>query len=312
MNQRNWLTRLRVGLGRSSKTLSEGIAGIFQSRQIDPKTLEELEDLLITADLGPQVATNLTHSLGNVGASNTTTPLSIKEQLAQNIGKILQPLAQPIELISTNKPTVLLFIGVNGTGKTTTVGKLAAQLSQGGNKIGIVAADTFRAAATEQLQRWGDRAGCPVFTGTQDSDPSSLVYSATQSAQDKGFDGLLIDTAGRLHTKHNLMQELIKMTRALNKLNPSYPHGIIQVLDATTGQNALSQVASFKEAVPISGLIVTKLDGSAKGGVIIALADRFGLPIHAVGVGEDIDDLQAFVAEKFSEELLGLNNEVSE
>ncbi|MEE2694580.1 MAG: signal recognition particle-docking protein FtsY [Pseudomonadota bacterium] len=312
MNQRNWLTRLRVGLGRSSKTLNEGIAGIFQSRQIDPKTLEELEDLLITADLGPQVATTLSHSLGNVSSSNTTTTLSIKRQLAQNIGEILQPLAQPIELMSAGKPTLLLFVGVNGTGKTTTVGKLAAQLSQDGTKIGIVAADTFRAAATEQLQRWGERAGCPVFAGTQGSDPSSLVYSATQSAEANGFDGLLIDTAGRLHTKHNLMEELIKMTRVLKKLNPSYPHGVIQVLDATTGQNALSQVASFKEAVPVSGLIVTKLDGSAKGGVIIALADRFGIPIHAVGVGEDIDDLQTFVAEKFTQELLGLNTEVLE
>ena len=303
MNQQNWLTRLRVGLGRSSKTLSEGIAGIFQSRQIDPKTLEELEDLLITADLGPQVATTLTRNLGNVGTSNTPTPLSIKEQLAQTIRAILEPLAQPMELIPACKPTVLLFVGVNGTGKTTTVGKLAAQLSQGGNKIGIVAADTFRAAATEQLQRWGERAGCPVFTGTQDSDPSSLVYSATQSAQNNSFDGLLIDTAGRLHTKHNLMQELIKMTRVLNKLNPSYPHGIIQVLDATTGQNALSQVASFKEAVPISGLIVTKLDGTAKGGVTIPIRQQFDLPVKYIGVGEQPEDLTVFNPDEFVDAL---------
>ena len=308
MNQQSWLTRLRAGLGRSSKSLGDGIAGIFHSNQIDPQTLEELEDLLITADLGPRAASALRNALEHAKMSGTADPLSIKQQLAENIEKILQPLAKPIQLKSTNKPTILIFVGVNGTGKTTTVGKLAQLLSHDGSKVGIVAADTFRAAATQQLQRWGERAECRVFTGNHGSDPSSLVYSATQTAQDNGFNGLLIDTAGRLHTKHNLMQELSKMTRVLKKLNPSYPHAIIQVLDATTGQNALNQVASFRETVPVSGLIVTKLDGSAKGGVVIALADRFGLPIHAVGVGEGIDDLQTFEAEKFSQELLGLNN----
>ena len=311
MNKPNWLSRLRTGLQKSSKNLSDGIAGIFHGRKINSDTLEELEDLLIMSDLGPQTASKLTSLLKKSKLPEGANPLTIKTQLVQNLTDILEPLALPLELNSSNKPTVLIFVGVNGTGKTTTIGKLAQSLSQNGKKIGIVAADTFRAAATEQLQEWGKRSDCLVLTGEEGSDPSGLVYSATQTAQENDLDGLLIDTAGRLHTKSNLMEELTKIYRVLQKIHPDYPHGIIQVLDATTGQNALNQVSSFREAVPVSGLIVTKLDGSAKGGVVIALADRFRLPIHAVGVGEKIDDLQNFVAEKFSQELLAINNEVS-
>ena len=311
MTKQNWLSRLRTGLQKSSRNLSDGIVGIFQGGKINSDTLEELEDLLIMGDLGPQTASKLTSLLEKSEISASASPLTIKTQLVQNLTDILKPLALPLGLNSPHKPTVLVFVGVNGTGKTTTVGKLAHRLRQNGDKIGIVAADTFRAAATEQLQEWGKRSGCIVLAGEEGSDPSGLVYSAAQTAQENGLDGLLIDTAGRLHTKNNLMEELAKICRVLEKFNPQYPHGIIQVLDATTGQNALNQVASFREVVPISGLIVTKLDGSAKGGVVIALADRFGLPIHAVGIGEGIDDLQNFVAEKFSQELLGLNNEGS-
>ena len=309
MNKENWLTRVRAGLQKSSKNLSEGIAGIFQGQQIDVATLEELEELLIMADLGPQTASKLTIAIEGAGSSGATSPLAIKTQLARNITQILTPLALPIQLNPLNKPTIFVFIGVNGTGKTTTIGKLAQQLSQNSAKVGIVAADTFRAAATEQLQQWGERAGCFVFAGTEGSDPSGLVYNAAETAHKKGFDGLLIDTAGRLHTKNNLMEELAKISRVLEKLNPEYPHGIVQVLDATTGQNTLSQVASFKKTIDVSGLIVTKLDGSARGGVVVALADQFGLPIHAVGLGEDIDDLQPFSARKFAQGLLGLSNE---
>lgn len=309
MNKRHWLSRLGAGLQKSSKTLSDGIAGIFQGAQINSSTLEELEDLLIMADIGPHTASKLTSLLEQSEISAGATPLTIKNQLVQNLTDILTPLALPLEFNSPNKPMVFVFVGVNGTGKTTTVGKLAQQLSRNGSKIGIVAADTFRAAATEQLQEWGKRSECIVLAGKEGGDPSGLVYSAAQTAVDNGLDGLLIDTAGRLHTKQNLMEELTKICRVLEKFNPQYPHGIIQVLDATTGQNAVRQVESFKKSVNVSGLIVTKLDGSARGGVVVALADQFGLPIHAVGVGEGMDDLQPFSAEKFSQGLLGLGNE---
>jgi fused signal recognition particle receptor len=308
MTKENWFIRIRAGLQKSSKNLSEGITGIFQGRQIDINTLEELEDLLIMADLGPQTASKLRLALETSRSSGANSLLTIKTQLARHITEILTPLALPIQLNPSHKPTIFVFVGVNGTGKTTTIGKLAQQLSQNGDKVGIVAADTFRAAATQQLQQWGERAGCPVLAGKEGSDPSGLVYSATETARKNGLDGLLIDTAGRLHTKNNLMEELAKISRVLEKLNPQFPHGIVQVLDATTGQNALNQVESFKKTINISGLIVTKLDGSARGGVVVALADRFGLPIHAVGLGEDIDDLQPFSAEKFAQGLLGLSN----
>ena len=309
MSKENWIIRVRAGLQKSSKNLSEGIAGIFQGKQIDVDTLEELEELLIMADLGPQTASKLTIAIEGSRSSRANSSLAIKTQLVRNITQILAPLALPIQLNPLHKPTIFVFVGVNGTGKTTTIGKLAQQLGQNGQRVGIVAADTFRAAATEQLQQWGERAGCFVFAGKEGSDPSGLVYSAAESAHNKGLDGLLIDTAGRLHTKNNLMEELAKIARVLEKLNPEYPHGIVQVLDATTGQNTLSQVASFKKTINVSGLIVTKLDGSARGGGVVALADQFGLPIHAVGVGEDIDDLQPFSAQKFAQGLLGLSNE---
>jgi len=311
MNKENWLARVRSGLQKSSKHLSEGIAGIFQGKQVDVDTLEELEELLIMADLGPHAASKLTTAIDGARSSAANSPLAIKTQLVHNITQILTPLALPIQLNPLHKPTIFVFVGVNGTGKTTTIGKLAQQLTQNGAKVGIVAADTFRAAATEQIQQWGKRAGCFVFTGKEGSDPSGLVYNSAETAHKKGLDGLLIDTAGRLHTKSNLMEELAKISRVLEKLNPEYPHGIVQVLDATTGQNALSQVASFKKTINVSGLIVTKLDGSAHGGVVVALADQFGLPIHAVGLGEDIDDLEPFSARNFANGLVGLSNEAS-
>ncbi len=309
-HQGNWLDRLKSGLEKSSTRLGNGITDIFSLGRLDKEALEDLQDLLITADLGPTLATNLSASLTGTRFERNITSEAVRRILAEQIAGILKPFSHPITLNPAHQPHIILFVGVNGTGKTTTVGKLAKQLIGQANKIGIVAGDTFRAAAIQQIQHWGVRAGCKVIAARAGADPSGLVYDAAKQAHIDGLDGLLIDTAGRLHNMVNLMAELGKISDALRKVDGTAPHDVVQVLDATTGQNALSQVEAFQNVVGVTGLVVTKLDGSARGGVVVALAERFGLPIHAIGVGEDINDLQAFKANEFAHGLMNLTEGV--
>lgn len=306
----NWLYRLKSGLEKSSARLGNGITDIFSLGRLDKGALEDLEDLLIAADLGPTLATSLSASLTNIKFERNVSSEAVRRILAKQIAGVLKPFSTPITLNPRHQPHIILFVGVNGTGKTTTVGKLAKQLSDQGNKIGIVAGDTFRAAAIQQIQHWGARAECKVISAQAGADPSGLVYDAVKQAHIDGLDGLLIDTAGRLHNMVNLMAELGKISDALHKIHDTAPHDVVLVLDATTGQNALSQVEAFQSVVGVTGLVVTKLDGSARGGVVVALAERFGLPIHAIGVGEDINDLQTFKANEFAHGLMNLTEEV--
>lgn len=305
MSESNWFQRLREGLSKTSTKLSDGITGIFTKRKLDDAMLEELEDLLIEADMGAPLAASLVADFGKQRFGKEIAPEEVKHALAEQIAAILTPVAQPLD-VSNHKPQVILVVGVNGNGKTTTIGKMAKLLQSGGWSLMLCAADTFRAAAVEQLQIWGGRVGCPVITGESEADPASVAFRAYEEAKRQGVDVLLVDTAGRLHNKNNLMQELQKIIRVIQKIDANAPHNVIQVLDATTGQNATAQVETFKDMVKVSGLVVTKLDGTAKGGVVVALAKKFGLPIHAIGVGEGIDDLRSFDAKDFAQSLVGL------
>ena len=266
--------------------------------------VESLEELLITSDMGVETSLRVTSNMvsGRFGKKLSTT--EIKELLSNEIANILEPVAKPMP-IYTKKPQVILVVGVNGSGKTTTIGKLASQFKSAGKSVVIAAGDTFRAAAVEQLQVWGDRAGVPVLTAPEGSDPASLSFDAMQKAQEDGADLLMIDTAGRLQNRQDLMEELAKIVRVIRKKDETAPHNTLLVLDATTGQNALNQVETFKNISDVSGLIMTKLDGTAKGGVLVALADKYNLPIHAIGVGEKIDDLQPFDPKEFADALTG-------
>ena len=302
--KQGWFGRLRQGLSRSSTKLSEGITGIFTKRKLDQATLDELEELLIQADLGVGTAAKLVGAFGKTRFGQEIAPEEVKSALAGEIAKILEPVAQP--LTPTERPSVVLVVGVNGSGKTTTIGKLAQLYREDGKKVMLAAGDTFRAAAVEQLQIWGERVGAPVIAKGAGADPAGLAYEALEGARAEGIDILLIDTAGRLHTKSNLMEELRKVIRVLRKLDASAPHHCLLVLDATTGQNALAQVETFKQMVDVTGLVVTKLDGTAKGGVLVAIADKFKLPVHAIGVGEKAGDLRPFSAEAFARGLMGL------
>ncbi len=306
-----WLGRLKAGLGRSAKALGDGIGGIFTKRRLDDAALEELEELLITADLGAACAARLTADLAKSKFDKEVSPEEVRSALAEDIAGILAPVARPLTPDASRKPHVVLVVGVNGTGKTTTIGKLANQWRAEGMNVMIAAADTFRAAAVEQLQVWGERAGAPVVTGKQGGDPAGLAYDALERARADGADILIIDTAGRLQNKSNLMAELEKMVRVLKKLDQTAPHDAVLVLDATTGQNAHRQVEVFRDLTNVTGLIVTKLDGSARGGVVVALAERFGLPVHAVGVGEGIDDLRPFEPQSFARSLFGIEDKVA-
>ncbi|MEE8272458.1 MAG: signal recognition particle-docking protein FtsY [Alphaproteobacteria bacterium] len=307
-SRRGWLARLKVGLSRSSAKLSDGIAGIFARRRLDDVALEELEELLITADLGPATAAKLTAELARTRFGKDVTPEEVRGALAEQAAAILAPVARPLEVDPARRPTVILVVGVNGTGKTTTIGKLARQWRDGGRSVLLAAGDTFRAAAIGQLQIWGQRAGCAVLAREPGADASGLAFDALARARADGTDILLIDTAGRLHNKDHLMAELQKIGRVLKKQDETAPHAVLLVLDATTGQNAHAQVEVFRDIVDVTGLIVTKLDGSARGGVLVALAERFGLPVHAVGVGEGIDDLRPFDADQFARSLMGLED----
>lgn len=274
-------------------------------RILDDAMLESLEELLIQADLGVETAIRVTANIaeGRYGRKISTTEL--KEALSAEVARIMTPVARPLPLYP-KKPQVVLVVGVNGSGKTTTIGKLASQFKAAGKSVVIAAGDTFRAAAVDQLKVWGERAGVPVLTAPEGSDPASLAFDALARAQAEGADLLMIDTAGRLQNRADLMEELAKIVRVLRKKDPDAPHNTLLVLDATTGQNALTQVEIFRKIADVSGLVMTKLDGTAKGGVLVALADKFGLPIHAIGVGEQIDDLSPFDPDDFARALVGL------
>jgi fused signal recognition particle receptor len=302
-----WFGRLRTGLSRSTARLTGGLTGLFVKRRLDEEALEELEEALITADLGVSASQRIVERFRSTRFGKEVTDDEVKEALAEEIGSILAPVARPLELDAGLRPHVVLVVGVNGTGKTTTIAKLGQQWREQGRSVTFVAGDTFRAAAVEQLQIWGSRTGCEVVAPVkQGADAAGLAFDALTQARQKGTEVLLVDTAGRLHNKTALMEELRKVVRVMQRVDPTAPHSVLLVLDATTGQNATQQCKVFSEMVNVTGLVVTKLDGSAKGGVVVALAQEFGLPVHAVGVGEKAADLRPFSARDFSRSLLGL------
>lgn len=300
-----FFSRLKEGLSRSTQKLSGGITAIVRKRRLDDEALEELEELLISADLGTEAAGRVIQEFRRTRFGKEVSEEEIKTSLADEIAAILRPVAQPLALDPARKPHVVLVVGVNGTGKTTTIGKMAQQYREQGLRAILVAGDTFRAAAVEQLQIWGERTASPVIAGLPDADAAGLAFDALRRAQAECADVLLIDTAGRLHNKSVLMDELTKMIRVMRKQDATAPHSVLLVLDATTGQNAVQQVKVFKEMVAVTGLVVTKLDGSARGGIVVALAEQFGLPVHAVGVGEKASDLRPFDADDFARGLVG-------
>jgi len=300
-----FLARLTKGLARSAGKLGEGLGAVFTKRKLDEDALTDLEDALIAADLGTEVTKRIVANFRKTRFGKEVTEAEVKEALATEIAEILSPVARPLTITPERAPHVVLVVGVNGNGKTTTIGKLAMQYRDQGLKPMLAAGDTFRAAAVEQLQVWGERTGAPVVTAPANSDPAGLAFDALARAKAEGKDVLLIDTAGRLHNKSALMEELQKIIRVIRKQDPTAPHSTILVLDATTGQNAITQVSVFREMVDITGLIVTKLDGSARGGIVVALAEQFGLPVHAVGVGEQAADLKPFYPMDFARGLLG-------
>ncbi len=302
----SWLQRLKHGLSRSSDRLTQGIASIFTRRQLDDEALEELEDLLIMADLGPATAARLASDLARTRFGKDVSDEEVRGALAEDIAGLLEPVARPLVVDPARKPHVIVVVGVNGTGKTTTIGKLAHGFRAEGRSVLLAAGDTFRAAAVEQLQLWGERAGAPVVARPTGADAAGLVFDAHARAIRDGTDILLIDTAGRLHNKANLMDELSKIVRVIAKQDTDAPHDTVLTLDATTGQNALQQVRAFRDMAEVTGLVVTKLDGSARGGIVVALAETVGLPVHAVGVGEGEEDLRPFTPRDFARSLMGL------
>ena len=297
--------RLKEGLSRSTGGLSDNLTGIFTNRKLDDASIAELEEALIRADLGTTLAKRIAGSVAKGRYDSEITEREIRDLLSAEIAGVLKPIQKPLVISDAHKPFVVLVAGVNGTGKTTTVGKMAKRLAGEGAKVVLAAGDTFRAAAIEQLQVWGTRSGAEVVSRAPGSDAAGLAFDALVRAKEANADVLLIDTAGRLQNKAGLMAELEKIARVVKKLDPSAPHAVLLVLDATTGQNALSQVEAFKGAVPLTGLVMTKLDGTAKGGILVALADKFGLPVHYIGVGEGEDDLQPFDAAQFARALTG-------
>jgi fused signal recognition particle receptor len=298
--KQGWFSRLKAGLTKTSSKLSEGITGLFTKRRLDVDTLEDLEDLLIQADLGVETASRITDTLSQSRYSKGISAEDVRNVLAEEVERVLTPVAKPLVIDRGHKPHVILVVGVNGAGKTTTIGKLAQQFARSGKTVMMAAGDTFRAAAIDQLKIWGDRTGAPVIARDVGADSAGLAFDALKAAREAGRDILLIDTAGRLQNKSALMDELEKVVRVLRKIDPSAPHSVLLVLDATTGQNALSQVEVFKDRAGVTGLVMTKLDGSARGGILVAISARFGLPVHAIGVGETAEDLQPFDPKEFA------------
>ncbi len=306
---KGWWSRLRQGLARSSDSIASGLKAVFTKRKLDSAMIEDLEDVLIRADLGVATAARIAEMVGKGRYDKTIEVEEVKEILADEVERVLSPFARPLEIDATAKPFVILVVGVNGSGKTTTIGKLAAQLTGEGRRVALAAGDTFRAAAIEQLRIWGARVGCEVIAREQGSDASALAYDAIRTARESGADVLFMDTAGRLQNRTELMAELEKIIRVMKKLDPAAPHAVLLVLDATVGQNAMRQVEIFGKIAGVTGLVMTKLDGTARGGILVAIAEKFQLPIHYIGVGEGPADLAAFEARDFARAIAGIDEE---
>ena len=301
----NWFSRLTTGLKRSSDNLTTSITSVFTKRKLDAATLDELEDVLIQADLGLETAMAITETLRRDRFDREVSDSDVRNVLASEVEKVLGPVARPLTIDATKKPFVILMIGVNGSGKTTTIGKLAQKFAGEGKSVMLAAGDTFRAAAIEQLQVWGQRTGAPVVSRPAGADASGLAFDAVTQAKAEGRDVLIIDTAGRLQNRDELMNELEKVIRVIKKVEPEAPHATILTLDATTGQNALKQVEIFGQRAGVTGLVMTKLDGTARGGILVAIARKFGLPVHFIGVGEGVEDLEPFAARDFARAIAG-------
>ena len=306
--QGNWWNRLQRGLSRSSVSIKQGIVDVFGKRKLDATTLDDLEDVLIKADLGVAMASRITSAVGSGRYEKGIEAGEVQAILARDIESVLTSVASPLKIDPARKPFVILVVGVNGSGKTTTIGKLAAKLIAEGKKVTLGAGDTFRAAAIEQLRIWGSRTGAPVVSREQGADAAGLAFDAVATARDNGSDVLLIDTAGRLQNRAELMDELGKVIRVIKKVDPSAPHSVLLVLDATVGQNAMSQVEIFSRVAGVTGLVMTKLDGTARGGILVSVAERFGLPVHFIGVGEGVEDLEPFAAADFARAIAGLDD----
>lgn len=302
----SWWKRLSSGLGRTSSSLGSSITALVSNRRLDPETLDALEDELVRADFGQDLAARTMIGFGEGRYPPNLTPDEVKAVLATEIEKVLAPVAKPLEI--TARPFIVLVAGVNGSGKTTTIGKLAARFRKEGRSVMLVAGDTFRAAAIDQLEIWGERTGATVMAREQGADPAGLVFDAVTAAKAQRVDVVLIDTAGRLQNRAELMGELEKIVRVTRKVEPNAPHAVLLVLDATVGQNALQQVEIFGKIAGVTGLVMTKLDSTARGGIIVAIASKFGLPVHFIGVGEDVEDLSDFTAHDFARAVVGLES----
>ncbi len=301
-----WFQRLRSGLSKSSNAITSGITGVFTQARLDAATLEDLEDVLIQADLGVETATAITEALAKDRYDKTISDEDVRAVLASEVTKVLEPVARPLAIDPGHKPFVILMVGVNGSGKTTTIGKLSAKFRGAGHSVMLAAGDTFRAAAIEQLKVWGERTGSRVVARDQGADAAGLAFDAMQEARTAGTDILIVDTAGRLQNRAELMAELEKVVRVIGKQDETAPHAVLLTLDATTGQNALNQVEGFREKAGVTGLVMTKLDGTARGGILVAVARKYALPVHYIGVGEGVDDLEPFAGEDFARAIAGI------
>jgi len=307
--KKSWFAQLKAGLSRTSNSLTENLTSALVKQKLDEETLDDLEEVLIKADLGVGMADRIREAVAQGRYDKGLTADDVRHVLATEVARVLDPVAQPLTLDEAAKPHVILVVGVNGTGKTTTIGKLAHQFERKGRRVMLAAADTFRAAAIDQLKVWGERVGAEVVAKDVGADPAGVAYEALERAKREDADVLLIDTAGRLQNKGDLMAELAKIVRVLKKIDESAPHSVLLVLDATTGQNAISQVQTFQEIAGVTNLVVTKLDGTARGGILVAIAERFGLPINAIGIGEGIEDFEPFDAHDFARAIAGAGRE---
>lgn len=304
--KKSWTERLFGGFKKTSERLSENLAEVVSKAKLDDATLDDVEDALIMSDLGPSAAARIRAKLKEQRFGLELSEAELKQAVADEIADILRPVAKPLDIVAFPRPQVILTIGVNGSGKTTTIAKLAHLFQEDDYGVMLAAGDTFRAAAIGQLKTWAERVGAPIITGPEGGDPASIVFDAVKAATDQGIDALIVDTAGRLQNKSELMDELAKIRKVLGRLNPEAPHDVILVLDATNGQNALAQIDVFKEVAGVTGLIMTKLDGTARGGVLVQAAEQYGLPIHAIGVGEKIDDLRPFDPDLLAKVIAGV------